>query len=907
MSTFGVGLPRMRDTMRARCIRRHARGIRRGSGCFATLAVVAAVTLSGFTQAGSAPLLAQDASAARAALRSGSYDEAIEAYEAILRAEPGAVRARVELMEALVSTGRYGDAVDVGRQAPDPASVAHATGEALERLGRLDEAAQAFRQGAAAGGPYALTAEVSLAEHLFMRGDIDEAMQRFDRFIDIYNRSDGQLGSRDLAAVGRAVHYLGRREPNLFQDALRAFDEAARADPTWADPVVRAGELFLEKYDSPSSKTEFQKVLANNPRHPGALLGLARSLVFDGSPEARPTLEALLEVDPNRVEARALIAELYLTNEHPDEAFAEVEQALEVNPRSLPALTALAGVHLIADDAVAFEEARSRALAINPRYAQLDVTLADLAVKTRRYQEAVERASAAVALDSVSWEAWGLLGMNQLRVGEIEAGRANLERAFSGDPFNPWFKNSLDLLDTFEGFETHETDRFELFIHGSEDELLTVYLAPIAEEAYDSLYARYGVEPDLPVRAELYPSSADFSVRTLGEAGLGALGVSFGRVLVMDSPSARQLGDYNWASVFWHELAHTFHLAASDNRVPRWFSEGLAVHEQRKAREGWGHQPTIAFLQALREGRLKKVSELNDGFMRPDYPQQVIFSYLQASLVFGLIEEQHGFDAIRRMLEGYKDGRQTEELFEAELGMPVTDFDEIFDDYIRERFQGPLAGLAQMGESPGPDAGIATLREYSRRQPGDLMARLRLGIMLFAEGSLDEAKVELQAALRIFPTYGGPDSPYWYLARIHRERGELEEAEAALARLNALSESHYEALLVHAEILQELGRPEESARALDKAVLIWPYEIDVHERLASLHAELGNSEGAVRERGAIVALNPVDRAEAYYQLAVAQRDAGDAEGARRSVMGALEIAPNYEAALEFLLALRGRG
>ncbi|NNL30531.1 MAG: tetratricopeptide repeat protein, partial [Gemmatimonadetes bacterium] len=723
----------------------------------------------------------------------------------------------------------------------------------------------------------------------------------------IYNGADGALGSRDLAAVGRAVRYLGRRESNLFQDALRAFDEAARADPTWADPVVRAGELFLEKYQSRDLKPEFQKVLATNPRHPEALLGLARSLVFDGSPEARTTLSRLLEVNPNHVEARALAAEIHLTNERIEEARGEVEKALAVNPRSLVALTALAGVHLIADEPAGFEDARQRALAINPRYADLDVTLADLAVKTRRYQEAVERARAAVELDAESWEAWGLLGMNQLRVGEIDAGRANLERAFAGDPFNPWFKNSLDLLDTFEGFETHRTERFELFVHESEDDLLAVYLEPIAEEAYDSLLARYGVEPDLPVRAEFFPNSADFSVRTLGEAGLGALGVSFGRVVVMDSPSARQLGDYNWASVFWHELAHTFHLAASDNRVPRWFSEGLAVHEQRKAREGWGHQATLPFLQALQENRLKKVSELNDGFMRPDYPQQVIFSYFQASLVFGLIEDRYGFDAIRRMLDGYREGRQTEELFETVLSMPVTDFDEIFDDHLRELFRSPLAGLATMGESPGPDAGIEAVREFAQRQPGDLLARLRLGIMLFAREQFDEAEDEFQAALSIFPTYGGKDSPYWYLARINEARGDLERAEAALARLNSISESNYEALVLQADILRELGRPEESARALDKAVLVWPYEIAVHQRLADLHAELGNAEGAVRERGAIVALDPVDKAEAFYELAVAQRDAGDTEGARRSVMGALEIAPNYEAALEFLLALRGRG
>lgn len=866
--------------------------------------VIRAVALCAFLPAAAS---AQDASAARSALRAGEYDDAIAAYRDVLTDRPGTAQARIELMEALLATGAYEEAIEVGHDAPDPAAVAHMTGEALRLVGRLDEAEEAFRQGAASRGPWALTAEVSLAELLFDRGRIDEAMERFDRFIDVYNGADGTLGPRDLTAVGRAVRYLGRNDPNLFQDALRAFDEAARADPTWSEPVVRAGELFLEKYDSPAAKAEFEKVLAQNPRHPGALLGMARSLIFDGTSESRRVLDRLLEVNPNHVEAHALIAQEHLTNEGHAEARAEAEKALEVNRRSLVALTALAGSYLLADDEPAFERVRDRALTINPRYADLDISLADLSVKTRRYHQAVERAAAAVALDSAAWEAWGLLGMNQLRVGEIERGRANLERAFEGDPYNPWFKNNLDLLDTFERYEVRETDHFQLFLDSSEADLLANYLGPIAEEAYDSLSNRYGVEPDLPVRAELFPSHADFSVRTLGEAGLGALGVSFGRVLVMDSPSARQLGDYNWASVFWHELSHTFHLALSDNRVPRWFSEGLAVHEQRKAREGWGHQPTIGFLQALRDGRLKKVSELNDGFMRPDYPEQVVFSYYEASLVFELIESRYGFDTIRGMLEGYRDGRTTDQMLESAVGMPLEEFDDVFDDYMHERFRSPLAGLAQLGQAPGPATDVSALRDFARAHPGDLVTRLRLGIMLFRDGRLDEAEEELEAALQIFPTYGGADSPYWFLAQIHRQRGELEKAAAALARLNALSESNYEARLAQAEILEQLGRPEESARVLDEAVLIWPYEMQLHQRLATLHAELGEYESAVRERGAVVALHPADMAEALYLLAVAQRDAGDVRAARRSVVGALDIAPNYEAALELLLELRRTG
>jgi len=868
-------------------------------GRFAAALALAALVVSPVAS------LAQDPGSE--ALRSGEYEDAIEAFGDVLRGEPGAVRARIGLMEALIATGQYEEAVRVGTAAPDPAVVGHATGEALRRLGRWDEAEAALTAAVGAGTPWSLTARVALAELAFQRGRIDEAMAGFDAFIDIYNGAGGNLSGLDLVAVGRAVRYLGRTDPALFQDALRAFDEAGNRDPTWPEPKVRVGELFLEKYDSPSAQTEFNQVLSQNPRDPDAMLGLARALIFDGTSDARLWLRRVLDTNPNHTEARALLAMQYLVNEGHAEAREEAERALEVNPESLEALTALAGSYMLADQTADFERSRRRALAINPRYARLDTELAELAVQTRRYHEAVTRAQAAVALDSATWEAWGLLGMNELRVGHIDEGRAHLEKAFEGDPYNPWFKNSLDLLDTFERFTIHETEHFQLFLHGTEDELLANYLAPIAEEAYDSLSARYGVEPPIPVRAELFPSHADFSVRTLGEAGLGALGVSFGEVLVMDSPAARELGEYNWASVFWHELSHTFHLAMSDNRVPRWFSEGLAVHEQRKAREGWGHQPSVQFVQALRDDNLKKVSELNDGFMRPQFPQQVIFSYYEASLVFQVIEERYGFEAIRGMLRGYRDGQTTEALFESVLGVSLEAFDEEFDDWLHERFASPLSGLVQIGEAPGPAASVDDLADFVRGHPGDLLGRLRLGVMLFHEGRLDEAEPHLRAALRIFPDYAGADSPYWYLAQIHRQRGEPEDAVAALSRLNAMSESNYAALRMQAEILEELDRPAESARALDDAVQIWPYEAELHERLADLHARTGNLQGAVRERGAVVALDPVDKAEALYLLATAQHAAGDNRGARRSVMGALEIAPNYADALELLLALRGGG
>ena len=87
----------------------------------------------------------------------------------------------------------------------------------------------------------------------------------------------------------------------------------------------------------------------------------------------------------------------------------------------------------------------------------------------------------------------------------MEEGRKNLEKAFTGDPFNLWFKNTLDLLDTFSEYRTVETPHFRLVLHESEADLLAPYMEPIAERAHAEMSRRYGTAPEGPIRVEVYP------------------------------------------------------------------------------------------------------------------------------------------------------------------------------------------------------------------------------------------------------------------------------------------------------------------------------------------------------------------------------------------------------------------
>jgi tetratricopeptide (TPR) repeat protein len=373
--------------------------------------------------------------------------------------------------------------------------------------------------------------------------------------------------------------------------------------------------------------------------------------------------------------------------------------------------------------------------------------------------------------------------------------------------------------------------------------------------------------------------------------------VSFGTTLAMDSPAARDAGEFNWGSTFWHELAHTFTLGASGHRVPRWLSEGLSVLEERRARLGWGADVSPEFLAAYKGGRLVKVSRMNDGFMRPAYPQQIIFSYYQASLVGELIERDFGPRAIVDMLVAYKGGATTEQVFQRVLKTTPEAFDAKFDAYMQQRFGKALAVI-----EPKDVRGDGVVRAPA--VDGEFTKTLARGIAAFETKNFDEAIPALERAKTLFPEYAGAQSPYWFLAQIHKAKGNIKAAAAELTAMTLRNEDSYLANSELAGMLDQLGDTAAAAAALERAMYISPYDASQHVRLASYYAKLGDRRKAVRERGAVVALNPVDRAEALYQLALAYFEAGEPQAARREVLRALEDAPNFEKAQELLLRLQ---
>jgi tetratricopeptide (TPR) repeat protein len=493
----------------------------------------------------------------------------------------------------------------------------------------------------------------------------------------------------------------------------------------------------------------------------------------------------------------------------------------------------------------------------------------------------------AVEVQPDLWSAHAELGSNLLRLGQIDAARTHLQQAYSGDPYSPTTVNSLRLLDRIDEFELSTStivagggpQEVRLRLHKQEAAVMRPYALTLAQQSIEAFSRRYGFRLQEPVTVEMYPDHDDFAVRVAALPGIGLLGVTFGYLVAMDSPTGRQSGEFHWGSTLWHEMAHVFTLEATDHRVPRWLSEGISVFEEWRT----GPTPGVAVppdtIVALKDGKLLPVSELDSGFIRPTYPNQVQVSYVQAGLVCLFIEQRWGFDRLAALLKQFTRNVSTSDAISATFDMSPAAFDKEFDTYLRGRF-APL--LANMGEWE---------RQY------------RAAREAIDEERWADAVEPARRAASLYPEHAGSDSPNLLLARALDKLSRREEAMAALEAYRAGGGWDPTALRELARWLDEAGRKPDATALLQSLNYADPMNPAHHLTLGERLLAEQRSEDALLEYRAALTLNVHDQAPAYLGAAKALHAIGDRPASRRNVLDALAIAPHYKPAQEFLLQI----
>jgi tetratricopeptide (TPR) repeat protein len=401
----------------------------------------------------------------------------------------------------------------------------------------------------------------------------------------------------------------------------------------------------------------------------------------------------------------------------------------------------------------------------------------------------------------------------------------------------------------------------------------------ILERAMATYERKYQMKLPGAARVEVYPNHEDFAVRTVGLPGVGGLlGVTFGMVVAMDSPSARPPGEFNWASTLWHEMSHVYVLTATHHLVPRWFTEGLAVHEEGTAAPDWGDRMTPEIIAALGKKQLLPVLQLDRGFVRPEYPTQVLVSYYQAGQICDFIAGKWGDAALVGMIHSYAARKTTAEAIQDNLHENADAFDKEFNAWLD----------AKTGN---------TVKHFDEWKRG-----MKAAYQDLASGKKEEAGKQALAVHQFYPDYVGQNSGYELTADFYLSRGDKAAAVRELEAYRNAGGKNPETLKKLAGLERETANAKQAQRTLEALNDVYPEDAELHRQLGALLLAAGDAEGAVREGKAEVALNG-DAVESHYELAKALHAAHRVKEAKDEVVLALEAAPDYKPAQQLLLQL----
>jgi Tfp pilus assembly protein PilF len=681
---------------------------------------------------------------------------------------------------------------------------------------------------------------------------------------------------RGRDAASRAEGFWGLEQ---WDQANEQFRLAAAQPDSPAVVKVRWGLLLHERFNDAEAAALFREALQKDSSNAEAYLALATVSAGSFSGQAAALAAKAIEIDPKLSTAHELMADIALTNDDRDTAAVEADKALALAADAIDAMAIHATLHLLAEHTP--EAWFAKIAAINPHDGEAYAHVARQLELHYRFQDAVTYYRKAIEVEPRLWSAHSALGIELMRLGQDEEPSKELELSYENGYRDAATVNSLRLLDSYTHFVTVRDDTTILKLDKSESDLLLPYLQSELHTILATYEKKYQMKLAGAVQVEVYPNHEDFAVRTMGMPGLGALGVTFGRVIAMDSPSARKPGDFNWGATLWHEMSHVFVLTATNFRVPRWFTEGLAVHEEGEHSAEWRNQPTPEILAAIRDKKLLPVARLDRGFVFPDYPAQIVVSYFQAGTICDYIQSKWGEPKLLEMVHAYAHSSPTPQVITQVLGVAAEDFDKRY-----------LAWLDQKYGAEG--AHFDAWRE-----------KLKSLVAAEQQEQYDTVLQQGPAVVAMYPEYVGDASAYEIIAEAAKQKGDS-QAEAAILAVYRDHGGQVPSLLKRLATLEDAaGQHAEAAATLERVNYIYPVkDEDLHRRLGDLLYAQKQYDGAIREYNALVATHPVDKAGAEFSLAQAYFAAGQRAKAQESVLSALETAPGYRPAQKLLLELQ---
>jgi tetratricopeptide (TPR) repeat protein len=721
-----------------------------------------------------------------------------------------------------------------------------------------------------------------------------------DEIGTLWNRNSWRYrDTENLVTVGRYLLTDG-------VDAKRVLDEfyakARDQKPAMALSYLAIGDLALEKNDFELAAANFTKAVELAPTDPECHLGLAHAWRPSVPEKATEALNQALQINPNHIGALLLIVEQQMSAEEYDTAQSNIEKILDVNPHQAKAWAFRAVIAHLNNDPIDEGKCRSRALEFWRHSPRVDHLIGQELSRKYRFQEGSVYQRRALVFEPGFLPAKIQLAHDLLRLGQELEGWKLASEVFDADQYNVVANNLVALRDNLSQFATLERNGFVVRMDRLEAAVYGELVLRLLDEAREKLAGKYAVELQTPIFIEIFPRQQDFAIRTFGlPGGAGFLGVCFGRVVTMNSPAAQGASLTNWRSILWHEFCHVVTLQKTNNRMPRWLSEGISVYEEQLADDAWGDSINPRYRELILAGELTPVSQLSSAFLSPKSPVHLRFAYYESSLVVRFLIEEFGEQALVDLLDDLSIGTPINDALRRHAA-PTDFLDKKFEQYAI-RIANELAATADWTKPEDPITDSSGWALWLERHPDNIFGLLGRAETLLKEKQYEQSLEAIDRFNRLYPETKGAEDAFRMRAEAYRNLGNTVAETESLEKVLALDADDVASCIRLLEIYSAASSWDNVIKVSGRMQGINPMLRSSHHFMAMAAEKTGDDSLAIRSLSALVSLNPFDRADVYFRLASAQFRERQLQPAKRNVLLALEAAPRFRDAHRLLLEI----
>lgn len=271
----------------------------------------------------------------------------------------------------------------------------------------------------------------------------------------------------------------------------------------------------------------------------------------------------------------------------------------------------------------------------------------------------------------------------------------------------------FSLPEPLDGYETERIGSVTWSFPDSERDRVSALI-----ESFDEHWARVSEDFGVNLDDELLIRVARNPREMRAMAPLGhpppdyATGVAYSSwgviLLTMSAPQTWEPPDLEVVLV--HELSHVaLYRAVLGNRVPRWFNEGVAIHQSEVRL-----LPRMeSLLRAAAQRSMLRLSELDKRF--PDRPHEVNVAYAQSADVVGFLRRSNNDERrFHRLIQSLRDGETFDTALAASYGWTRVGLERQWRESLRTRYRILPALLA--GSTIWVAAAILVVFAYRRRR-----------------------------------------------------------------------------------------------------------------------------------------------------------------------------------------------